>query len=177
MKNKNWAAVAAAGDYQKLPVGWYVLKITHVEDVPKSEYLKVTWDVAEGEYAGHYAKDEAWRHTTNWSYTDKAEGIFKRNLDALEASNPNSFTTAVWQKESNEQEFVGLVFGAAIQDRHYTNNQGEDKTALEVARVLAADKARENAASGAELPAPRDQRVKVEDTATASVYDDDVPFS
>ena len=77
MKNKNWAAVAAAGDYQKLPVGWYVLKITAVEDVPNNEYLKVTWDVAEGEHMGHYAQDEAWRHTTNWSYTDKAESLFR----------------------------------------------------------------------------------------------------
>ena len=175
MKNKNWEQVTAAGDYVKLPPDWYVLVIKGVNDVPKSEYLQVVYDVAEGDYKGHYAKDEDWRRTTNWSYGDKAEGFFKSRLVALEESNPG-FSIAKWQQESNERDFIGLIFGAAIQKRYYTNHQGEDKEALEVAKVVSADTAREYHESGEPLPTPRDTRAKVDTTASSSAFDDDVPF-
>ena len=64
MKVKAWNLIEESTGGSKLPVGGYVIKILDVEDVPSREYLRITYDIAEGEHAGHYSdsfgKQNAW---------------------------------------------------------------------------------------------------------------------
>ena len=177
MKIKNWTLIEESAGGSKLPVGGYVIKILDVEDVPSREYLRITYDIAEGEHAGHYSdafgRQNAWSHQFVRSYKDSAEGMFKAFLNRLEESNKASKGFTV------ERDFVGLTLGAVIQKRLYTNDKGEDKEALEVARVYAAQDIRNG---DFEVPEPRDVREQVpakpkaQAQAIASVYDEDIPF-
>ena len=184
MKIKNWTLIEESAGGSKLPVGGYVIKITDVEDVPSREYLRITYDIAEGEYAGHYSdafgKQNAWAHQFVRSYKDTAEGMFKAFLNRLEESNKVSrgFTVAGWSERSDERDLVGLTLGAVIQKRLYTNDKGEDKEALEVAGVYAAQDIRNG---DFKIPEPRDVREQVTAKPKAqavapSAYDEDIPF-
>lgn len=185
MKVKAWNLIEESTGGAKLPVGGYVIKILDVEDVPSREYLRITYDIAEGEHAGHYSdafgKQNAWSHQFVRSYKDSAEGMFKAFLNRLEESNKMSkgFTVEKWSERSDERDFIGLTLGAVIQKRLYTNDNGEDKEALEVARVYAAQDIRNG---DFEVPEPRDVREQVaanpkpQAQASASIYDESIPF-
>lgn len=181
MRSKDWTRVASATGNSLKP-GFYVLRITQVDDYPSREYLKVTYDVADGPLVGCFSTlgpDQNWRHQFTRSYSDKSEAFFKKFLEDLEASNI-SFGWQDWQSRSNEQEFVGLSVGACVQERLYTNEKGEDKKAVEVVYTLPADDVRQG--RHGELPEPRDQRRGAPKPSHAEPYaqanDDysDVPF-
>ena len=109
----DWTKVEPMGNGGgKLPAGGYVIRITKAEDVPGKEYLLVEYDVAEGEYAGHY-KDlfdrlGFWGGSFVRSYKPKARGFFKAFLDVLEASNNVTLATPTGV---DEQRLVGLLCG------------------------------------------------------------------
>lgn len=175
MKLGNWMLVEEAGSFQKLPVGAYVCKIVGVEDHPREEYLDIVYDIAEGSHKGHYANDDAWRHSFRKYYRDNAAGFFRAFLNRLEESNRGKFSVQQWTQACNERELVGLEFGALIQERYYTNNKGEDKTALEVADVIAAQDVRNG---DYKMPEPRDMRENVPAKAVSSFTptEADIPF-
>ena len=183
MKIKNWTLIEESAGGSKLPVGGYVIRILDVEDVPSREYLRITYDIAEGEHAGHYSdafgKQNAWSHQFVRSYKDTAEGMFKAFLKRLEESNVG-FNIEAWQARGcNEREFVGLEVGIVLQTEQYTNNKGEDKERLEMVGVYASQDIRNG---DFEVPEPRDVREQVaakpkpQAQASASVYDADIPF-
>lgn len=167
----NWEFVEAAGSFPKVPAGGYVLKIKKVEDNPRGEYLNIVYDIAEGEYKGTFSTAEDWLHTFRKYYNAKSAPFFKKFLVALEASNSN-FDLAVWNKNQNEQDFVGLLIGGLIQERYYTSEKdGKDKTAIEVADTTDIFSIR---GGFYKLPEPRDNRVKKD--AFVDTYDD-IPFN
>ena len=53
-KNVTWTEVSAAGTSSMLPAGGYVAKIVDVEDVESREYLRFTYDIAEGPQKGFF---------------------------------------------------------------------------------------------------------------------------
>lgn len=176
MKVGNWNLIEEAGSFVKLPVGGYVLRIVDVKDNSNGEYLEIVYDIAEGPFAGHYAADDDWRHTFRKYYGGKAAGFFKAFLNRLEESNRGRFTVDRWTINCNEREFIGLEIGGLIQERYYTNQQGEDKTVLEVADTVAAQDIRNG---DYKLPAPRDMREKISPAVSSftPTFDTaDVPF-
>ena len=182
MRNVNWTEKTASGNGgSKLPAGGYVLMVTSIKDNEAKEYLELVYDVAEGEHKGHYStdfgRDNGWAHMFRVSYSERAEGLFKRFLDCIEQSNP-SFSTAAWQATSNPQAFVGKVFGAAWGTEYYTNANGEDKERPTFPTYYTADQIRNGEF---EIPADKDNRAPQAQTVpapapAASVYDEDVPF-
>lgn len=52
MKNINWNSVPDPVELPRLTPGGYVCKITVAVDVPEKEYLKLEYDIAEGEAQG-----------------------------------------------------------------------------------------------------------------------------
>lgn len=179
--NTNWVLVdeAVQGGSQ-LPVGAYVARITDVEDHPRDEYVLVTWDVAEGDHAGHYSdaygKANPYSHQFRKYYGEKAARFFKSFLVALEQSNRGRFSVEEWNAAQDERAFVGLEIGVLVQTRQYTNTKGDDKSVNEVREVVAAQDVRNGDYT---MPAPLDQRKKASDVAAAqgpaAAYDD-VPF-
>ena len=55
----DYETTQAYGDYQQLPKGGYVLKILGVELCTNKigQYVKISCDVAEGEYAGFFTNE------------------------------------------------------------------------------------------------------------------------
>lgn len=175
MKVKNWTEVNAAvpGGGMRLPAGGYVIKIQSVNDNANQEYLEITYDIAEGEYAGHYADAESWKHTFRRWYGEKSKSFFKQFLQALEESNAN-FDIAIWQKTANPFELEGLILGSIWQNEKYTNNKGEDKERLIFYAAIPADKVR---AGAFDVPQDRDSRTKVETSTGGGAYDAEIPFN
>ena len=180
MKMKKWTSVQASGNGGgvRVPAGGYVFMCTGVEDVPSREYLRLTYDIAEGEYKGAfsqgYAADNEWTHQFTVSYSERAEGLFKRLLECLEASNP-SFNVAAWEQTSNEQAFVGKLFGAAVGNEKYTNQKGEDKERWTLPSWWTVEDIRGGHFT---CPADKDNRTAKQETTTVptSVYDESIPF-
>ena len=54
MKKVSLANVKETTDFTRLPAGGYVCKYTFVEDRPEKEYLYMEFDIAKGEFAGHF---------------------------------------------------------------------------------------------------------------------------
>ena len=44
----NWENIKESNGFEKLPVGGYIIKILNVQDVAETEYLKVSFDIADG---------------------------------------------------------------------------------------------------------------------------------
>ena len=55
----DYETTQAYGDYQQLPKGGYVLKVLGVELCTNKigQYVKISCDVAEGEYAGFFTNE------------------------------------------------------------------------------------------------------------------------
>ena len=140
MKNINWNEVPDPVDLPRLVPGGYVCKITVATDEPKKEYLKLEYDIAEGEFKGHwnelYKSKGFWGGTFFRSYKEKALSMFKGFLTAVKESNPGF----VFNNEEKrlEGKLVGLVLG----EEEYRKNDGSDGTRLYVAAIRSVDKIR-----------------------------------
>lgn len=121
-------AEASTGEFKRLPAGGYIAKITAVEDKADKEYLNITFDIAEGEFKGFYSddwgKDHPYAHSFVRSYKDKALGMFKGFLKAVDASNSTQFEKQA-EKGLPEQNLVGQVIGVLIGYEEYRTNRGE----------------------------------------------------
>jgi hypothetical protein len=99
-----------------------------VEDVPKKEYLKITYVIAEGELKNYYYE---MKERTGYdlpvfykSYKDKALGFFKGFIDAVESSNPG------YKWNNDERTLTRKLVGAVLREEEYKNRDGEIKTSL-----------------------------------------------
>lgn len=138
MLKKNWTGVNEGTLFDKLKAGGYVLEITDVEDVSSRSYINLVYDIAEGPNAGHFddswGRDNPWAHRFVRSYKPNCEGMFKAFLQRLQDSNPG-FDIAVWERNCDESDFIGLKIGAVLQYEDYTNQYGEDKERLVVTNI------------------------------------------
>lgn len=134
MKKIDWNSVEEVKDFNKLPAGGYVCGITAVEDVPASEYLKLEFDIAEGEYKNYYRSlyDNRgfWAGKFIKSYKEKALGFFKKMLTAFEKSNAG-FKFADDEK-ALKRKLIGLVIGY----EQYLGNDGTVKERITVTDFL-----------------------------------------
>lgn len=122
MKNINWNEVVEQKDYKRLVAGGYVCKITNVEDVPEKEYLKVEYDIIEGEYKDYYKElfesKSFWAGKFIQSYKETAKSFFKGFLTALEESN-NGF-----KFNDDETMLKGKLIGLTLGEEEYKKNDG-----------------------------------------------------
>ena len=136
--------VQEAGEFDRLPAGAYVCVIRDVEDFPQKEYLKVTYDIAAGKYAGYYDKtradhpDWAWTGAYVKSYKTKALPMFKRFCSAVSKSNGN-FVFDGNTVNADERTLIGKKVGLVMQEEEYYGNDGSKKTRLIVARECPID--------------------------------------
>ena len=132
-KINDWEKVKSTSDFERLPAGGYICTIIHVDDVPAKQYLKLEYDIAEGEHKNHWTQISEqfgwWGGDFIRSYKDTAIGMFKGFIDAVEASNPGYKWN--WNEESLEGKAVGLVLG----EEEYIKNDGSVGTRLKVRNV------------------------------------------
>ena len=170
----NYDKIKASGEFERLPAGGYVIRITACEDKPDVEYLVITYDIFEGAYKDHFKDSDAehvFTHQFIRSYKATALGMFKAFTNALEASNPG------YKWDWNEKGLAGKLLGVVLGEEEYENNRGEVKTGLKVRSCRAADDIRQGNFKVPELK-------KLEKTAVqpaqvpgfTPLSDADVPF-
>lgn len=144
MKHINLNNVQEAGEFTTLPAGIYICKITNVEDLPDKEYLRVSYDIAEGEFANYYSDMRAnhpewtWVGTYIKSYKEKALPMFKRFCSAISKCN-GAYVFDGGDVNSDEKTLIGKRLGLVLGEEEYWNNSGEKKTRLYVYKEFPVD--------------------------------------
>ena len=170
---KNWVEVKPSTGGSSLPEGAYVIVIKNAVDVPNKELVEFTYDIAEGEHAGHCNDDwgisNPWAHQFSRWYSDSSEGSFKTFLETVEKSNPGTFSIAAWQQGGcAPAAFVGLKMGIVLRKRIYIPERGKNagtvQEALEVGKVISADDVR---GGNWEPMQPRDTRTDAQKAQAA----------
>ncbi len=121
------------GDYARLPADGYVCKITKVEDVSNKEYLRIAFDIYEGDYRGWYRErreqleergfNADYVGTVIRSYKNSALGFFKAFVSAVDASNGTQLGPTV-ESGLDEQKLVGCLIGFVIGYEEYEKSKG-----------------------------------------------------
>lgn len=178
MKKINWKNVEEAKEFEKLPAGGYVCGITAVEDVPEKEYLRIEYDIAEGEFKNHwrdlYTNHGFWGGNFIKSYKEKAMPFFKGFLTAIENSNPG-FSADYFDNDESElkRKLIGLVIGL----EEYKANDGKIKTRTYVDSVRSVDSIKKGDFEVPELKKYLAEETKVNDSGFMPVEsNDDLPF-
>lgn len=134
---------ASNGEFARPAAGGYICQIINATDVPvdpksgKGNYLKIEYDIAEGELKDYYT--EAYEKFNKWwasfirSYKEKALGMFKHFTNCVEESNPGYKWD--WNELSLRGKFIGLVIG----EEEYLKQDGSVGTRLYVKDVKTVD--------------------------------------
>jgi hypothetical protein len=174
---------AASGEFSRPTAGGYVVELLMVKDVPlnentgKGDYLKIDYDICQGEFAGYYTKqNERWGG--DWfanfirSYKETAAGMFKHFINCVEESN-TGYKWA-WDEQSLVHKYVGVVLG----EEEYEKRDGSIGVKLVVKDIKTVEQIKNG-----DFKVPNIKKVerveKRTDTATAFeeiVTDDDLPF-
>lgn len=144
MKRVDMTNVQETSDFKSLLPGAYICKICGVEDFPEKEYLKIIYDIAQGDFAGYYTDirkshpDWAWSGAYVKSYKTKALPMLKRFCSAVSKSNGN-YVFDAGTVNSDETTLIGKKIGLLFGEEEYYSNSGELKTRLYVAREFPVD--------------------------------------
>ena len=177
----NFDKVQASGQFERLPAGGYVIRITdvHDEDAPDKQYLRIVYDIAEGAEAGRYKNEDKkneFRHTFMRSYKETALGMLKAFTQAVDETNGTKLTAQV-QSGLDETQLTGKLVGVVFGYEEYNANDGTVKERIRVAQILPAEDIRKG---NYKVPALKKLEEKAETTGApegfTALADDDLPF-
>ena len=175
MKKIDLTNVQEASDFNRPAPGAYICKITGAVDIPEKEYLKIAFDIVEGEFAGYYSKTREDHPDWTWvgeycrSYKEKALGMFKRFCSSVSKSN-GSFVFDGNTVNSDEKTLVGKKIGIVLQEEEYYGNDGEKKIRLIVNKEFpVADLAAQRVPKRKELPTDEEIANAGTDAGTAEI--------
>lgn len=176
-KIANFDEVQESTSFKRLEPNAYVCKIMNVTDVPfdektgKGDYLKVFFDIAEGENKGYFADqfkkdtraDKKWPNSGSFirSYKEKALPMFKGFTNALEKSNKNY----AW--DWDESKLKGKTIVLIIGEEAYLNQRGEKKIRNYVDSVRSIE-----AYKAGDFTIPALKELSTEKTASTTKSDD-----
>lgn len=124
----------------RLPVGGYICRIERVQDVMEKEYLRIDFDIFDGDHKGRYAdlfeKKAFWGGNFIRSYNDNSLPFFKAFLTAIENSNKG------FEWKNNEMDLVGKMIGLVIGYEEYNKKDGTVGERTYVAQVRSVDSIR-----------------------------------
>jgi len=183
-KPSDYENVQPISDFETLDPGAYKCKILKVEELKASndkEYLKISFDIAEGEKADFYKKryQADTREDKKWSgvlviFASDFEGKTNRYLKTLitcaEASNPNFKFD--WNKPDC---LVGKKVGIVFREEEFLDTFGEIKSATKPFRACVYDKTEEAKIPNRKELKNKDDIIDQQFDAAAS-SDDDLPF-
>ena len=141
---KGYNDAKPSGDFERLPAGGYIIKITGVkdEDAPDKQYLKIIYDIAEGPEAGRYKNEEPkndFRHSFIRSYKESALGMLKTFINAVDETNGTKLGDTI-EKGFDEQALVGKRLGAVFGYEEYEANDCNIKERLYLKSCTTAEK-------------------------------------
>ena len=145
MKKIDMTNVQESGEFRRPEPGAYHCVIKMVDDVEDKEYLKVGYDIAEGEYKDYYTNlrkehpDWTWSGMYVKSYKKAALPMFKRFCSAVSKSN-GSYIFDGNTVNSDEKTLVGKHIGLVFQEEEYYSNSGDKRTRLIVYSECPIDK-------------------------------------
>lgn len=145
MKKIDMTNVQEAGEFRRPEPGAYHCVIKAVEDISDKEYLKVGYDIAEGEYKDYYTNlrkdhpDWAWSGVYVKSYKQAALPMFKRFCSAVSKSN-GGYVFDGGSVNSDEKSLIGKHIGIVLQEEEYYSNSGDKRTRLIVYSECPVDK-------------------------------------
>lgn len=171
---KGYNNAKVSGEFERLAAGGYVIKITGVQDADDKQYLKIVYDIAEGPERGRYASEEPendFRHSFIRSYKEKALGMFKAFIRAVDESNGTKFDEQI-EKGFAEQQLTGKLLGVVFGYEEYEANDGTVKERLRVASVMGADRIRKG-----EYKVPELKKLQTSTPASASPVPEFTPFN
>ena len=186
MKSIDLTNVQESTDRERLTAGAYICKITGVEDVPinpntgKGDYLRIHYDIAEGDFAGYYeGLREAhpdWTYMGSYirSYKEAALGMFKRFCSAVSKSNGNYVFDG--QKNADETTLVGKKVGLVLQEEEYIGNDGSRKKRLIVNKEFPINEIEKQKVPDAKLLPAENTTTKPDDGFMTVVDSDELPF-
>ena len=186
MKSIDLTNVQESTDRERLTAGAYICKITGVEDVPinpntgKGDYLRIHYDIAEGDFAGYYeGMREAhpdWTYVGSYirSYKEAALGMFKRFCSAVSKSNGNYVFDG--QKNADETTLVGKKVGLVLQEEEYIGNDGSRKKRLIVNKEFPINEIEKQKVPEAKLLPAENTTTKPDDGFMTVVDSEELPF-
>ena len=135
---------ATTGEFNKPTANGYIIEILSAKDVPmneqtgKGDYLKIEYDIAEGEFAGYYSKQHE-RFGGEWfasfirSYKETAAGMFKHFVNCIENSNVGY--KWLWDEKTLKGKYIGVVLG----EEEYRKSNGDIGVKLVVKDIKTTD--------------------------------------
>lgn len=126
--------------FVNLTAGPKLVKILDVKDVDEKQYLKISFDIAEGNLKDHF-KDQYVRFGGDWpsqatlykSYKDSAKYFFAGFLTALEKSNDGFIFNP---DDDWEKQLKGKVFVANFGEQEYISNDMDANDKFIVKTIL-----------------------------------------
>lgn len=132
-KEINWNEVNEAQEYPKVKPGGYICQIMDIQDNEKQMYLKIYYDIVDGEFKGHYSRlQKEMKFSLPFfirSYKSAALPFFKGMLTSLAASNKG------FEFDNEPEKLVGKYIGLVLGEEEYMNAEGDIKTALKPQKI------------------------------------------
>ena len=138
MKKLNLENVKEFTPFEKVEAGGYICGIYAVEDCPEKEYLKISYDIIEGDKKGFYSKlkkEKGWELPA--FIKSYKEGVplqfFKGMTTAFEKSNKG------FKWADKEQDLVGKKVGLVLFEKERITNNGKKVVDMRVDKVHSID--------------------------------------
>jgi len=186
-KPQGYDETKAYGEYETLKAGGYkciIKKVVEEETTNGKKYLKVGFDIAEGEYKDFYqkkfAKDN--RENPKWSgiWTVFEEGYepntanqkFVGLITSVEKSNEGFEFN--WKAENNEETLKDKKVGLVFREEEFEGTDGQVHTGVKPFYAISYEKAEETKIPNKkELPKKGEA---YEDIINSSITDEELPF-
>lgn len=172
---------ASSGEFPRLEPNGYICRITLADDFPfdektgKGDYLKIEYDIAEGEFKDYFY-DQYAKFSSFWggrfirSYKEKALGMFKHFIDCVEKSNAGYSWN--WDEGTLQGKLIGLVIG----EEEYENQAGEVKVRLYVKDIKTVEDIKNGNFKVPSLKKLNKPTASEPSKEFTEVTDDDLPF-
>ena len=187
-KPNGYDEAQAYGDFKVLPAGGYkclIKKVACEKTQAGKEYLKIAFDIADGEYKDFYK--EKFANDTRDINQKKWSGIWTIFVEGYEAGTTNSklkgLITSVeksnnftfdWNKANNEQDLVGKKVGIVFREEEFIGQDGQIHTSVKPCYAMNYDEV-----ENAKVPNKKtlgDQAFENNYNSADATGDDDLPF-
>lgn len=183
-KIEGYEKINEAGEYKKLPVGPYVVKITNVVDNVEKEYIEIYFDIVEPKEYKDYFKNLGQETNKDYSktirsYKTAAMPFFKSFTTSVEKSNNG------YQWNWDEKSLIGKFVVVNMAEEEYDDGVSDEiKTSVKVRQFRSGEAYRKGEVKildkkclSDDEKAKFDARVNpaISET-TVEINDDDLPF-